>query len=227
MSNAASAPCKAIIFDLDNCVCDARAAGEDLFAPAFEAIARANDGHVPEDRLREAFEACWSTSFDLVAQRYGFSRPMFDAGFAVFARLEVTQPLQGYPDLPVLKALGVPTYLVTSGFQRLQESKIRALGIRPWFTGVVIDAVDVPPHRGKKKIFEDILREGGYAAREVAAVGDNPLSELAAGRELGMRTVQTLRPGVDRADADFHVRSFEALRTILSLPAAAPSPRAP
>lgn len=203
--------CRAIVFDLDNCLCDARAAGEDLFAPAFEAIAAANAGHLAGERLQQAFAECWYTSFDLVARRYGFTKPMSDAGFAAFSRLEVDQPLEGYPDLGLLANLAVDKYLVTSGFRRLQESKVRALGLRRWFKGIVIDAVDEASHRGKKAIFEDILREGGYAPEEVLAVGDNPLSELAAGRELGMRTVQTLRPGVGKAQADFHIRTFDEL----------------
>lgn len=208
--------CKAIIFDLDNCLCDARAVGEDLFQPAFDAIRRANRGDVPEERLRQAFDECWYTSYDLVAKRYRFSEAMFQTGFEVFRTLEVQGPLQGYADLPVLRQLAGDKYLVTSGFQRLQESKVQALGIREWFTRVVIDAVDVPPPRGKKAIFGDILRESGHAPGEILVVGDNPLSELAAGRELGMQTVQTVRPGVTAAAADFHISRLDELPPILA-----------
>ena len=206
---------QAVILDLDNCICDAREPGGDLFAPAFDAICRANDGQVPEDRLQAAFGECWFTSFDVVARRYGFSKDMYDAGFAVFSRLEGRKPLFGYPDVPVLSGITIDKYLVTTGFRRLQDSKVRALGISPWFRKVVIDAVDLPPHRGKQAIFADLLAEGGYEPARVLAVGDNPVSELAAGKALGMVTVQTLRRGVEKAEADFHIRSFEELAELI------------
>lgn len=206
-----TSPYAAIILDLDNCLADSREPGEELFAPAFDAIAAANEGHVPQARLREAFEECWYTSFDVVAQRYGFSRRMFDAGFEAFAAIEVQQPMKGYPDLPLLRELAVPKYLVTSGFQRLQDSKVRALGIRDWFVQVVIDAVDVQPHKGKQRVFEEIMAAAGHEPARVMAVGDNPISELDAGRKLGMKTVQTLRPGVKHGDADVHIQDFEEL----------------
>jgi putative hydrolase of the HAD superfamily len=208
-------PYQAVILDLDNCICDAREPGADLFAPAFDAICSANNGHVPDDRLQAAFGECWFTSFDLVARRYGFTKEMYEAGFAVFSRLEGQKPLHGYADLPVLPGLSIDKYLVTTGFRRLQDSKVRALGIAPWFRKVVIDAVDVPPHRGKQAIFADLLAEGGYEPDRVLAVGDNPLSELAAGKALGMVTVQTLRPRVQEAQADFHIRSFDALAELI------------
>lgn len=44
--------------------------------------------------------------------------------------LEVTTPMQGYGDLDVLKELPVQRFLVTSGFRRLQESKISRRRIR-------------------------------------------------------------------------------------------------
>ena len=202
---------QAIVFDLDNCLCDSREPGEELFAPAFAAIEKANAGHVPSERLKAAFEECWYTSFDLVAKRHGFTQRMYEAGFQAFSRLEVTKPLKGYPDLNVLQRLSLDKYLVTSGFRRLQQSKVRALDIGGWFTKVVIDAVDRQPHVGKQRVFEDILAERGYEPSRVLAVGDNPISELEAGRRLGMVTVQTLRPGVKQDEADHHIRSFEEL----------------
>lgn len=208
-------PYQAVFLDLDNCICDAREPGGDLFEPAFDAICRANRGHLADDELQAALGECWFTSFDLVARRHGFSQEMFDAGFAVFSRLEGRKPLNGYPDIPVLRRLAIDKYLVTTGFRRLQDSKVRALGIASWFRRVLIDAVDVPPRRGKQAIFADLLREGGYEAARVLAVGDNPLSELAAGKALGMVTVQTLRRGVEKAEADFHIRSFDELAELI------------
>lgn len=203
---------KAVIFDLDNCLAAANEPGEQLYAPAFAAMRRANAGKLSEAELEAAFADIWRHPLDWVAQRYGFSAAMRAAGWREFARLEVTQPMHGYADLVVLPTLPWRRFLVTSGFRRLQESKIRALGFAAWFEGIYVDAIDEPARKHKRGWFEAILRRGGWAADEVLVVGDNPDSEIEAGNQLGMKTVQMLRPGVQRGDkASAHIRSLEEL----------------
>lgn len=209
-------PYTVAIFDLDNCLLDARAMGT-LFEPAFVAIRHANQGSLPPAVLEEAIGQCWYTAFDLVADRYRFSAAMRDAGWQEFRQMEVRQPLKGYADINLLPGLPVRKYLVTSGFRRLQQSKIDALGIAPWFERVVIDAIDGPGPHGKGRIFAEILAREGCAPAQVLVVGDNPLSELAAGRALGMVTVQTVRAGVSPwAEADHRVEGLEGVRLLLS-----------
>lgn len=209
-------PCTVAIFDLDNCLLDARAMGT-LFESAFVAIRQANQGTLSAEVLEEAIGECWYTAFDLVAERFGFSAAMRDAGWQEFCRMEMRPPLSGYADIGQLPGLPVRKYLVTSGFRRLQQSKIDALGIAPWFERVVIDAIDEPGPHGKGRIFADILAQEGCAPRQVLVVGDNPLSELGAGRALGMVTVQTVRPGVSPWDgADHQVMGLEGVALLLS-----------
>ena len=149
-----------------------------------------------KDKLQAAFVECWRVAFDAVADKYGFTEAMRAAGWQVFRQTEVTEPMYGYGDLAVLKDLPVQRFLVTSGFRRLQESKVRALGFADWFAGIYIDALDEPNRRGKHGIFQDILSAHGLRPDEVLVVGDNPDSEIEAGNRLGMKTIQILRPGV-------------------------------
>jgi putative hydrolase of the HAD superfamily len=111
---------KAVIFDLDNSLAAATEVGEPLFAPAFDAIRRANHGTVSEEALCEAFADCWRHPLDWVATQYGFSETMLAAGWTVLAATEVTAPMHGYGDLAILAELPVRRFLVTSGFRRLQ-----------------------------------------------------------------------------------------------------------
>jgi putative hydrolase of the HAD superfamily len=105
---------------------------------------------------------------------------------------------------------------VTTGFRRLQESKIRALGLTQFFESIHVDAIDEPERCGKQKLFELILSTHRFRPMEVLVVGDSADAEIEAGNRLGIRTVQTLRPGVSRADnADFHIHSFAELRKLL------------
>src|SRR5690242_4176956 len=135
---------KGLIFDLDNCLASAREVGEELFAPAFEAIRQANRGAVSDQVLHQAFEDTWRHPLDWVAAKHGFSEAMLTAGWRVFVTLEVKRPMHGYGDLSVLAELSAKRFLVTSGFRRLQESKIKALKLASLFHGVYVDAIDEP-----------------------------------------------------------------------------------
>jgi hypothetical protein len=42
-----------------------------VFAPAFAAIRAANNGSVPQEKLRAAFAERWRVAFDAVADKYG------------------------------------------------------------------------------------------------------------------------------------------------------------
>lgn len=202
----------AIVFDLDNCVAAADEAGEALFEPAFTAMRSANHGRLSEEALRAAFADCWRHALDFVAKKHDFSDEMLAAGWRAFRDIAVERPLRGYADLPQLAKLPLPRILVTSGFRRLQESKIAALGIRDLFEEIHLDAIDEEPRRRKPEIFADILSRRGWPARQVLVVGDNADSELAAGNALGMPTVQILRPGVPPAsNARWRIKGFAEL----------------
>jgi FMN phosphatase YigB (HAD superfamily) len=208
---------RGLIFDLDNCLAPSDECGVDLAEPVFAAIRAANGGTMPTEAVEAAIRDLWVHSMDVVAERHGFSHAMLAAGWRACAELEVRRPMRGYGDLDVLPQLGALRFLVTTGFRRLQESKVRALGIAPHFEAVVVDAIDEPDRRGKQRIFSDIMASHGLEARDVLVVGDNPESELAAARRLGVRAVQILRPGVVRTDdVDEHVHDLNGLRALLS-----------
>jgi len=210
---------KALIFDLDNCLAAANEVGEQLFEPAFEAIRKTNRSTVSDDSLSRAFADCWRHPLDWVAAKYGFSDAMLSAGWSVLATTEVTRPMVGYGDLASLSELPVQRFLVTSGFRRLQESKIRALNLGPLFTAIRVDAIDEPDRIGKQGLFKQILQDYQLTPAEVVVVGDNADSEIEAGNLLGIATVQTLRPGVPRANnATFYIHTLTELKTLLNNP---------
>jgi HAD superfamily hydrolase (TIGR01549 family) len=144
---------------------------------------------------------------------------MLLAGWNEMARMEVQGAMRGYPDLVILAGLPVQLFLVTSGFRRLQESKVRALGIEHLFAEIHIDAIDEPDRKGKRRIFETMLERRGLNPEEVLVVGDNADSEIEAGNRLGITTVQVLRPGVPRTSkATHHIHGLVDLRPLLVCP---------
>ena len=207
---------RAALFDLDNCLAPADEAGEALFAPAFAAIRAANQGHLADDELSAAFAEMWRHALDAVARKHRFTDEMLQAGWRAFRTIEVTQPLRGYPDLPQIAQLPLERFLVTTGFRRLQESKVAALGIAPLFAEIQVDAIDEAPRRPKQERFADIASRYGWQPGQVLVVGDSAESELAAGNALGMPTVQTLRPGVPpAANARWRVGNFAELSKLI------------
>jgi HAD superfamily hydrolase (TIGR01549 family) len=207
---------RAVIFDLDNCLSAADEVGRELLEPTFASMRRANRGVLSDEALQRAFEDCWRLPLDQVAKDHGFSQEMLLSGWAVASHTEVRSAMCGYPDLETLAELPARLFLVTSGFRRLQRSKIEALRLRRFFEEIHIDAIDEPDRKGKQAIFERILDTHSLAPREVLVVGDNPDSEIAAGNRLGMKTVQILREGVTRgSNAAYHVEGLEELRDLL------------
>lgn len=209
-------PVRAVFFDLDQCLSPAEGVGEGLYEPAMAAIREANRGTLTGEALEAALADLWKRPYDDVALHHGFSPPMAEAGRAVFGQLEFTGSMEGYPDLAVLEDLPVRRFLVTSGFRRLQESKIRALRLEGRFEEIRIDALDDPVRKGKRGIFAELLEAHGLEPGEVRVVGDNPDSEIAAGNSLGIPTVQILRPGVKRGTTATHViEGLEELKRLL------------
>jgi putative hydrolase of the HAD superfamily len=206
----------ALIFDLDNCLAAANEPGEQVFAPAFNAIRQANQGTLSEETLNQALADCWRHPLDWVATHYQFSEAMRTAAWSEFSTLQIRQPMYGYGDLTCLTELPMLRFLVTSGFRRLQASKIEALQLKPLFTAIHIDAIDEPNRLGKQGLFELIMREYHLQSDAVFVIGDNADSEIAAGNRLGLKTIQTLRPGVPYADsADFHIESLTELKNLI------------
>ena len=224
-SRVASCLVRAIIFDLDNCLAAANEPGEQLLEPVFTAVRDANDGALSEAELDAAFRDCWVHAFDFVAETHHFTAAMRAAGWDAFRRTEVRTPMRGYGDLALLPSLGERRFLVTSGFRRLQESKVRALGIETCFDAIVIDAIDEPGRRGKERIFLEVMRQFRLDPSDILVVGDNAESELAAAARLGLCAAQVIRPGVTPADGvTVHVRNLAELRAWLDLTL---SPRRP
>ena len=209
---------QAIIFDLDNCLAAADEPGERLLEPVFAAVRDANHGALTEPELDAAFRDCWVHAFDFVASRHNFTAAMRAAGWDAFRRIEVRTPMRGYGDLALLPSLGERRFLVTSGFRRLQESKVRALGIEACFDAIAVDAIDEPARRGKECIFVELIRQFCLDPNDVLVVGDNAESELAAAARLGLRAAQIIRPGVTpAAGVAVHVRDLAELRAWLDL----------
>ncbi len=207
-------PVQALIADLDNTIYPVSSIGDKLFAELFELLRPELDvgtfEQVATDIKRKPFQ--W------VAQQYSFSAQLTKRANELLNTLEWNGPMKAFSDYPALRDYPARSFLVTTGYTALQQSKVRQLGIAADFSEIHI----VDPNRSndtKKTIFQDILRRHSYPPEKVLVVGDDPASELLAGRDLGMVTV--LYDPADRYDsgeADYIIRSFYDLPEPDSIP---------
>jgi putative hydrolase of the HAD superfamily len=210
---------RALIVDLDNTLYPARSVPRCTVGPILEAVRAANRAAslVQEDRLEEALDACWDQSFDQVARHYALPEPLRRAWALAAAQIEVSEPLETYPDVGVLWTLPLRLFLVTTGYRRFQESKIAALRLTERFEAIYIDALGESSRTGKEELFRRLLVEHHFAPAETVVLGDSEESEIAAGRQLGLWTIQVLRERVRLApSAHWRIQSLAELTGLLN-----------
>jgi FMN phosphatase YigB (HAD superfamily) len=217
---------RALICDLDDTLFPARTIPRVVVQPVFDAVVAANRGPAAMDArtLERALAAAWTQPFDEVAAEFGLPRQLQRAWSRANASLQLTDRLTPYSDVDALRRLALRRYLVTTGYERFQRSKVVALGMESDFEAVYVDALDIPHRRpGKQRLFQLILTTHGFAPSEVAVVGDGP-SEIRGGNALGLATIQILHEGVTKlSEAQYHISTFVELPAVLRGYGAAPA----
>jgi putative hydrolase of the HAD superfamily len=203
----------AFIYDLDNTIYPVPAIGEALFAPLFRLIA---DSGEQQDLFDQIKDEIMRAPFQVVAQKYRFSPELTRQAISLLRNLTYDGDIQPYEDYPEIRRLPGDRFLVTTGFRKLQESKIQGMGIAPDFREVIVVDPDTSD-KTKKDIFAGIMQKYGYQPAQVLVIGDDPESELKAARELGIDTVlydkQNRHPG---AQATYRITDFRELSRICS-----------
>lgn len=93
-------------------------------------------------------------------------------------------------------------FLVSAGEEEFQRSKIAVLPLEGLF-----DETHVVPD-DKEAIFLDICKRRQLLRSRIAVLGDKCQSELRVGRKLGMVTIQMLRDGTKKGEADYYVHDL-------------------
>jgi FMN phosphatase YigB (HAD superfamily) len=188
---------RAAVFDLDHTLFDPRTLPSSLFGALEARLRLAAAGVIAPDILEAVLADAWRLPFDRVAALYQLPAELTASWQEAMSMVEVSEPLTPYPDVYAgLEQLPVSRFLLTTGFRRLQASKVHQLGLTPLFAAVYVDALDSPGPVGKRALLERVLLEQALTPQEVVVLGDRADDELAAARTLGMVAVQVLRPGV-------------------------------
>lgn len=174
---------KAFIFDLDNTIFPVPSIGDKLFAPLFRIISGTEHVKDIEGIRREVMR----TPFQKVAKRFGLSESLTRECVEVLKTLEHHGPIAAFPDFQLMRNIPVEKFLVTTGFTKMQQSKIRALDLHDFKETFVVDPTITD--KTKKDVFVEIMEKYHYQPGEVLVIGDDPESEIRAARELGIECV--------------------------------------
>lgn len=201
---------KAIIYDLDNTIYAVSTIGHKLFGPLFNLIVESGRHTADIDAIKHAI---MRTPFRLVAQRFDFSDALTQKAIALQEEMVFEELIDTFEDYPEIHNIPAERFLVTTGFHKMQYSKIKQMGIEGDFKEIhVVD----PTKSSKKEVFAGILQRHGYSPEDVLVVGDDPESEIKAAKELGIETVLYHKsPNADTAAATYHISHYSQLAALL------------
>ena len=185
---------KAIILDLDNTIYPVPSIGDELFSPLFQIIAE-DGNHVGE--MKEIKDDIMRRPFQRVAADFKFSDELTQKGIALLKEITYKGKIEPFEDFAYVKDLSIDKYLVTTGFLKMQQSKVENMGLEHDFNEIHIIDPDTSPQT-KKDVFAAILERHSYQRQEVLVIGDDLHSEIKAAQELGLEAVlynKFQRPG--------------------------------
>lgn len=177
---------RVLILDLDNTIYPVSSIADHLFGQLFDLI----EEHMEpgeSDKVTKAKHELTRRPYQHVADEFGFSPELKAKGIEMLNNIELTIPMTAFEEYGEVRDINIDRYLVTTGFTRLQLSKVKMLGIEADFKGINIVDPEKSP-RTKKDVFAAIMEENGYAVDEVLVIGDDPQSEIQAAKDLGIDT---------------------------------------
>ena len=177
---------KAIILDLDNTIYPVSSIADHLFNELFNFL----DQHIAGEGveyINKAKEDLKRIPYQKVADKYQFSELVKNKGLELLNNIEYNRPMQPFDDYKHIREAKVTKFLVTTGFTKLQWSKVKMLNIEADFEAIHIVDPELSPLT-KKDIFASILEKYDYKPKDVLIIGDDPESEIKAASELGIDT---------------------------------------
>lgn len=176
---------KAIIVDLDNTIYLVSSIGERLFKPLFQIITESGDYKGDFENLRSEI---MRTPFQKVAEAFSFGAGLKIAGIKLLQETTYDEAMEPVESYNYIRELPCKKFLVTTGFTKMQNSKIRQLSLEKDFDKIFVIDPGLTTLT-KKDIFEKILADNGYTATDVLVIGDDINSEIKAAQDLGIDCV--------------------------------------
>ncbi|MDW3194492.1 MAG: HAD family hydrolase [Cytophagales bacterium] len=182
-----------LILDLDDTIFETRSIGTNHLKSIFSQFRKVGIDHYSSKALEEIENDLWHLPFDQVVSKHQFPIELSKLLPKLINETNFKFNIQPFSDFKHLQSFPYPKVLVTTGFKHLQEAKISALGIASAFEAIYIDEIDAPNRLFKSGIFKQIIESSELMPEQHVVIGDNPESELKAGKALGLTTIQMAR----------------------------------
>ncbi|MCB0448112.1 MAG: HAD hydrolase-like protein, partial [Gelidibacter sp.] len=179
-----------LIFDLDDTLFETKSISKKSVKPIIDKFENLLLKRFGEVMTKKIVPELWKFPFDFVAQKYNFDNNLNSEFACLINEYEYQLNIKTFEDFGIIQNLQQEKILVTTGFLKLQNAKIRALGIEKEFGEIYIDNILDSKRIHKKGIFKNILLEKNINPNLIYVIGDNPNSELKAGFELNLNTIQ-------------------------------------
>ena len=174
-----------LFIDLDNTIYPVSSIGDALFQPVLELI-----GNEPSliDNMEAIKMDMMRRPFQKVAKDFNFSKSLMQEVLDQLAETVCIGPMQTFDDYDQLRSLSQIKFLITTGFTKMQRSKVHLLQIEDDFKEIhIVDPQQ--SRRTKKDVFLDLMNRYELSKGSILVIGDDPNSELKAASELNLDTV--------------------------------------
>jgi putative hydrolase of the HAD superfamily len=174
---------KALFFDLDDTIYPTKSVVDDMYKDLFDLLGQ----HVSAEVCQNIKEDILKTPFHVVAEGYPLDKKVKDEALRLCLDMSYDGPMQTFEDYPLAMDNQAEKFLITGGYTNLQKSKIKQLGIEKDFKEIFIP----DPYKSdlsKSDVFKQIMLKYNYLPADVLVIGDNPETELASAKEVGIET---------------------------------------
>jgi len=180
---------KALILDLDNTIYPVSSISENLFGALFDVLDQhAEIINVDEENTVDKIKGEMTRRpFQHIADDFNLNEDVRDKMVDMLRNIAYTQPMKPYDDYQHVRTIPLDKFLVTTGFSKLQWSKVKMLGIEDDFKQIHIVDPDIN-QLTKKDIFANIMQAHNYEAVDLLVIGDDPESEIKAAKALDIDT---------------------------------------
>ena len=190
---------KALILDLDDTIFPTNSMDNKLFEPFFNDLIQRLNPLFDQMTMSDIVSDLWERPMDNVIKKYQIPKETVNKSLQILNDLDLDLKINTFSDYNYLNDNNTPQFLITKCIVNLQKAKIKALGIEHDFVEIVIIDSNIDL-RTKTDLFSDLIKKHSLIPEKTYVIGDNPDSEIKAGNDLNMITIQILRENVQKGN---------------------------
>ena len=205
---------KLLIFDLDDTIFNTKSIGLEPVKTILDSFTEILYQVYTSENVQEIINDVWKIPFDEVCIKYQLPTEIQKEFEDLIQNQDYRFTIQAFEGYQTIASLAFKKVLLTTGFEKLQYSKIEALDIKEDFDKIYIDNPLSIPRRDKFTLLKTILKD--FPDYTPIVIGDNVHSEIKAAHQLGLASIQMAHYQQKRSSlATHYCLNFKDLMTYL------------